>query len=144
MRQVLFLLRGAVHSRQGAQPDFGFGARGSPPDDGFGLHGNSAAWAKRKFLQRFGREAKLRRIAGGGGGGPGNSTRAIYDVSPARFWQRYYRCDRCGADTLRPRASAGAKRIDPRTRRDAAALYSRAISRTDFMDEGGAAGYQHH
>ena len=50
LRQVLRLLRGAVHARQRTQPHFGVGARRSPPDGRSRLHGNSAAGPEREFV----------------------------------------------------------------------------------------------
>ncbi len=50
LRQVLRLLRGAVHTRQGAQPQVGVGAGRGAPHGRRGLHRDPAARAEREFL----------------------------------------------------------------------------------------------
>ena len=148
MRQVLLLLRGAVYPRQRTQPHFKFGARRSPPDGRSGLYGNSAARAECEFVQRFGREEfgqkNIRGIAGSGGRDSRDSAREIYHIASPGFRKRHYRCYRFRSGALRPRAFAGTERIDARARCHAAAVFARAISRADFVDESGAAGDQHH
>ena len=52
LRQVLRLLRGAVHARQRAQPHVGIRAGRSAPDGRSGLHRDSTARAEREFLPR--------------------------------------------------------------------------------------------
>ncbi len=66
LRQILRLLRGAVHARQGAQPDVRVGFGGSSADGRSGLYRDPVARAEREFLQGSGREEDLRGIAGGG------------------------------------------------------------------------------
>ena len=73
-----------------------------------------------------------------------HSPRALHHVPSPRFRPRHRRCHRRRSLALRPRASAGTKRVRPRARRHAAALQPRAVSRADRLDEGGAPRDQHH
>ncbi len=52
LRQVLRLLRGAVHPRQGAQPHLRFRARRSPPHGRRRIHRRPTSRPERKFLRR--------------------------------------------------------------------------------------------
>ena len=100
LRQVLRLLRGAVHARQGAQPHLAVGAGRSPAHGRRRLHRHSTARAKRELLPRSGREEELRRIAGGRRGIAGHSPRALHHLASARLHQRHHRRDRRACPTL--------------------------------------------
>ena len=135
LRQVLRLLRGAVHARQGAQPHLRLRARRSPPDGRSRLHRNSVARPERQFLPGSGREEVLRRTAGRRRRSPRHPPRALHHLASARLRPRHRRCHRRRPDALRSRPSAGAERLDPRARRHAAPLHARAIPRTHRVDE---------
>ena len=69
---------------------------------------------------------------------PRHPARAVHHLASARFRQGHCGRHRRRADALRPRASAGAERLDPRARRHAAPVHARAVPGAHRLDEGGA------
>ena len=138
MRQGMFVLRGAIYARAGAEPgervDIGRGAEAG----GCGVHGSAAAGADGEFVRGpSGAEDAIFGIAGGGGGSGGDSAREIYDFAPAGFWKGYCGSDRGGAGHLRARAFAGAERVDEGAAGDGADVYAGGISGEDCDGAGG-------
>ena len=129
LRQIVRLLRGAVHARAGAQPHQRQRAcaearqlarAGYTEIQLLGQNVNSyrdpspAGWDFATLLDARGRSA-------------GHPPRALHHVASARFRARHRRRDRREPGAVQSRASAGAVRIDARARRDAAALHARRV-----------------
>ena len=129
LRQILRLLRGAVHARSGAQPHqrerHGRSAA-SWPRSGYteiqllGQNVNSyrdpspAGWDFATLLARVGEVPGIRRVR-------------FTTSHPRDFAQSHRGCHRCEPDSLQSRAPAGAIRLEPRAGSHAAALHARRI-----------------
>ena len=99
--------------------------------------GDSTARAKRELLSRSRWKEDLCGISGGAWRTRRHPAGSFYYLAPARLWARHRRGDRRGAHALRPRAFAGAERLDAGARCHAAALYAGGISGAHRLDSGG-------
>ena len=137
LRQILRLLRGAVHARPGAQPHQRKRHGGSARTGRQGLHRDPIARPEREQLPRpFAGGLGFRHAAGArgrnarasGGCATPPATRAI---SCKRHRGRHG----CQSGDLRPRAPAGAVRLQPRAGRHGPAVHARRIHAPHRVDE---------
>ncbi len=115
LRQILRLLRGAVHARAGAQPHQRERHGGSARPGRTGLHRNPVAGPEREQLSRsLARRLGFRRAAGARGRDSRHPPRALHHLASARFRQAHRGRHGLQPGALRPRPSAGAVRLQPR------------------------------
>ena len=142
LRQIVRLLRGAVHARAGAQPHQRQRAsRKRAQLARRGLHRDPVAGAEREQLSRsVARGLGFRDAAGRTSGEcPGSGACASPPRIRAISCKADCRCDRRESGAVQSRASAGAVRIDPHARRHAAALHARRVHAAHRVDEERAA-----